>query len=534
MTKRQKKWLIAITIAVGFGFVALVIVAHVIARRIDPYIRGQAILYLQQRFDSEAELASLRVRLPSTSPVKLLLNRGRGALVRVEGDGIVLRHKGRHDIPPMFVMKNFTCDVDLGTLFDTPKTVRSVTISGMEINIPPKGERPDLSDDQDDSAMNTGVIVQDVVITTSVLSIIPKDQNKPPLRFDLHQIRLETVGTDVSMHYDAQLTNAKPPGEILSKGKFGPWAAEEPGDTPLAGEYTFDDADLGVFSGVAGILDSTGQFNGTLSSIEVQGQASVADFRLKKSGNRVPLKTRFEVLVDGTNGNTVLKPVHGTLGTTNFSTSGGIIKRETDAARGISLDVTMPKGNLRDVLSLAMKGSPFMEGRISLKAKIDIPPLTGKVREKLILDGRFDTSQAKFLRSKIQSRIDELSRRGQGQPQNEEIDEVVHGMAGAFHLEDEVMTFKALSFAVPGAGVDLSGNYNLDNDMLDFHGALKLQAKVSETMSGWKRWVLKPVDPFFSKNGAGTFIRIQVHGTAKDPQFGRERDKHEGQAGINP
>jgi len=39
-------------------------------------------------------------------------------------------------------------------------------------------------------------------------------------------------------------------------------------------------------------------------------------------------------------------------------------------------------------------------------------------------------------------------------------------------------------------------------------------------MSGWKRWALKPADPFFSKNGAGTFLRIKVAGTAKEPKFG--------------
>ena len=57
-------------------------------------------------------------------------------------------------------------------------------------------------------------------------------------------------------------------------------------------------------------------------------------------------------------------------------------------------------------------------------------------------------------------------------------------MAGAFHLQNEVIGFKALSFAVAGAGVDLTDTYDLENDALDFHGALKLQAKVSQTMSG--------------------------------------------------
>lgn len=520
MTKLKKNLLIVISIAIVCGFFGLIIASHLLARRIDPYVRQQVILYLQRRFESEVELDSLRISVPNTSALKALLNRGRGTTVRVEGQGVSLRHKGRHDVPPMFVMKSFTCEVDLATLFDTPKIVRSVTVSGMEINIPPTGERPDLSGHRGDSGIDTEVIVQQAVITGSVLSIFPRERNQPPLRFELEQIKLESVGKSVAMDYEAELTNAKPPGQILSKGKFGPWAAGEPGDTPLEGQYEFNKADLGVFSGIAGILDSTGRFTGSLAAIEVQGQASVPDFRLKMSGNRVPLKTQFQVLVDGRNGNTILKPVHGTLGTTNFSTSGGIIHHDGDPARTIKLDVMMPKGNLQDLLGLAMKGTPFMEGQIFLKTKIEIPPLTRKVREKLVLDGEFDISEAKFLRSQIQDRIDELSRRGQGQPKNEEIDQVISGMAGTFHLQNEVIAFKALSFAIPGAGVDLTGTYNLDTDALDFHGALKLTAKVSQTMTGWKRWALKPVDPFFSKNGAGTFLRIKVTSTAKQPKFG--------------
>ncbi len=165
--------------------------------------------------------------------------------------------------------------------------------------------------------------------------------------------------------------------------------------------------------------------------------------------------------MDGTNGDTILKPVNGTLGSTNFTTSGGILKHDADLRRTISLDVSMPAGNLRDILTLAMKGAPFMQGKIFLKTTIDIPPLTGKVREKLLLDGQFEISQGKFLRSTIQNQIDSLSRRGQGQPENEEIDEVVSVMAGKFKLENEVITFRSLSFAVPGSGVDLAGSYDL-------------------------------------------------------------------------
>src|SRR5262249_18800593 len=162
-------------------------------------------------------------------------------------------------------------------------------------------------------------------------------------------------------------------------------------------------------------------------------------------------RTRFEVLVDGTNGNTVLKPVIATLGSTNFTTSGTVIKHEAAQHRSIVLDVNMPQGQMRDVLRLAMKGAPFMEGLLNLKTKLEIPPLNGKVKDKLRLDGRFDITEGHFLKSTIQDQIDSLSRRGQGQPKNEEIDEVISRMQGAFRLDNAVITFSDLRFGVPGA-----------------------------------------------------------------------------------
>src|SRR5215471_1177816 len=144
----------------------MLVAASILAKRFEPYIREQAVLYLRRRFDSEVELAALRVRMPQTSTIRLLLTRGRGAVARVEGDGLLLRHKGRRDVPPMFAMKQFSFEVDLGTLFDTPKIVRQVTIDGMQINIPPKGQRPKLGGSASkeetqpqDGSSRTGVII---------------------------------------------------------------------------------------------------------------------------------------------------------------------------------------------------------------------------------------------------------------------------------------------------------------------------------------------------------------------------------------
>jgi hypothetical protein len=537
LAERRKKWLIVIGGITVTVLAALSLAGYVLASRLEPFIRTQAIAYLESRFDSDVELGALRVRVPRLSPVQVLFKGGRGVFVGVEADSVLLRHKVHRDLPPLFSMQKFSVEVELSTLFDDTTIVHLATMDGVKINVPPKAERTQLDSgaeennvaDEGDRGSAPSVLFTEVIISNAVVTILPKDRTKRPLRYDIHRLTLRSAGENLAMKYDAALANAKPPGEIHSTGTFGPWVAREPGDSPIAGDYRFDNADLGVFSGIAGILHSSGRFEGSLSAVSVRGEATVPDFRLKRAGNPVPLRTTFEALVDGTNGDTILQPVKGTLGSTEFTTSGGILKREGDTRRTIRLDVSMPAGDLRDILTLAMRSPPFMQGQIFLKTTIDIPPLTGKVREKLLLEGQFEISRGRFLRSSIQKQIDSLSRRGQGQPQNEEIDAVVSVMGGRFKLENEVITFQSLSFAVPGAGVDLTGSYDLDQDALDFHGTLRLRATVSQTMTGWKRWSLKPVDPFFSKQGSGTLLNIQVVGTSKKPNFGRDRgDKDPG------
>lgn len=532
-TRRKKIILIVAGVTALGCLAALLIAASIFSKRIEPFLREQAVLYMQDRFQSDVQLGALRLKLPKMSPLRLWRTRGNGLLARVEGEGISMRRNG--DRRPLFSIQRFHFQVDIGSLFDRKPIVSGIVLDDMTINVPPKGERRPLVPERKEESGGSGpkVHIEDVLIRNANLYILPRDEKKIPLQFAISRLKLQSVGTGTAMNYEAALTNPKPPGQINSKGSFGPWVAGEPGDTPLKGVYSFKDADLGVFAGIAGILQSTGEFEGSLASLIAKGTATVPDFRLEMSGNPVPLRTQFEVLVDGTNGNTVLQPVKATLGSTNFTTSGGIIKHEGDQRRTISLDVSMPKGQLRDILRLAMKGTPFMEGVLNLKTRIDIPPLTGKVRDKLVLDGRFEVTNGKFLRSKIQDKIDSLSRRGQGQPKNEEIDEVVSGMKGRFFMSDELLTFSSLTFGVPGADIKLAGNYDLDRDLIAFRGALRLKAKVSETMTGWKRWALKPVDPFLAKNGAGTFLRIKIEGTSKEPTFGLDRggdDKEETRA----
>src|SRR5712692_5138572 len=206
MSATKKKWIIVIGLVLLIAGGSLAGMAFWFAKRFEPYIREQAVEYLRKRFDSEVELASLKVRLPKTSPVRLLLTQGRGVIAAVEGEGLSLRQRGRRDTPPMFAMKRFSFRIDLGALFDTPKVVPRVVLEGMEITIPPKGSRPDLGGGKSkESDAKTAVILNEILIRDAKLTILPKDHSKLPLEFEIHRLRLESAGTNMAMKYDATL-----------------------------------------------------------------------------------------------------------------------------------------------------------------------------------------------------------------------------------------------------------------------------------------------------------------------------------------
>lgn len=517
---RSRKWLLISGGMAATLLIGVLATARILADRFEPFIRQQAVEYLGTRFASQVQIGELKIRLPATSPVRLLFTKGRNAVARVEGRDIVMRYHGRSDIPPVLAIQKLEFGVELGTLFDSTKHVPYVTLNGLEMVIPPKGERPLAGNE---SKLGPKVTIDSVDITNAKLVILPKSALRKSLEFQISKLLLQSAGDNAAMKYTADLSNPKPPGRIQSNGNFGPWNAEEPGDTPLKGDYTFTDADLSVFNGIAGILQSKGQFTGTLDSVKARGEVRVPAFRLKSAGNPVPLWTRFEVLVDGTNGNTVLKPVIARLGSTDLTTTGGVIQRDKEGRKSIDLEATISQGNLHDILRLAIKGLPSMEGEITLKTHISIPPLSGKVKEKLLLRGRFNVRKGYFLKERVQDQVDSLSRRAQGRPEDEQISQVFSKMRGQFHLENQVLTLRSFEFEAPGAHVALNGKLDVKSDVLDMYGTLKMQAKVSQTMTGWKRWVLKPVDPFFSKNGAGTFLRIKVEGSSKAPRFALDR-----------
>jgi len=369
------------------------------------------------------------------------------------------------------------------------------------------------------------VLIERIVADGTTLVILPKDPAKAPLQFDLYKLTLESAGRGVAMKYVTTMRNAKPPGLIDCQGTFGPLETRQPGETPLTGDYVFRKADLAVFKSIAGLLDSTGKFGGKLNEIVVDGEANVPDFRLQSAANPMMLKTKFHAIVDGTNGDTRLEPVEAVLGSSPIHCRGGVERLPGENGKTVDLDCSARRGKLEEFMLLAVKGSrPAMKGRVDFNVKITVPPERVPYAQKLRLAGRFHLTGGEFTNKDVQAKLDDMSRRAQGRPRDMSIAGAKSDFSGKMRLNRQMLRINDLVFRVEGAAVRLAGEYDMKNDVVDFHGQVRTEARLSQmAKTGWKRIALKPVDPFFAKNGAGAQFDIAITGPASSPKFGLDK-----------
>ncbi len=202
---------------------------------------------------------------------------------------------------------------------------------------------------------------------------------------------------------------------------------------------------------------------------------------------------------------------------------GSIVRVRNPNGHRVLLNVTVDPAQIEDLLKLGVRTDPpVMTGATKLNTEFNLSPGEGDVADRLKLAGTFLISGAHFSNEKIQSKVDVLSLRGQGRPKEGkgDIPDAPSRLSGTYKLSEGMLSFPKLRFQTPGADINLAGKYSLDGNQFDFHGTARMEAKLSHMVTGWKSVLLKPVDPFFSKHGAGTEIPVKVTGTKSEPHFG--------------
>lgn len=225
-------------------------------------------------------------------------------------------------------------------------------------------------------------------------------------------------------------------------------------------------------------------------------------------------------------GDTTLAPVEATLGRSAFTCS-GVVAHIKGKGHDIALAIDMPHGRMDDLLQLGMKAQPpMMNGTVTMKAKLHIPPGKVRVASKIELAGTTHIGAVHFTNAQMQDKIDGLSMRAQGKPEesktaaNDHRAEVASQMDVRFDLAHELMTIPSVDYQIPGADVKLHGVYALQGSEFEFKGHVRTEATASQMTTGWKSMLLKAIDPLLSKNGAGVELPISITGNRKDFKFG--------------
>jgi hypothetical protein len=548
---RRHRWLKWLAGGLLLVLIALGIAISIVLRRAEPMLREQIVEKLSEHFHARVELDSFHVSL-----INGLWAEGKGlriwppaqvAGVAVPGNPATIATDSGE---PLIRIDEFRFHAPIHYEPGKPIRIRVVELVGLDVDLPPKthfahaamaGNGGGGSGPAQPSAKFLQFEVDSVDCTRAHLTMETSKPGKLPLEFEIAHLKLTHVNMGGQMHFDAELTNPRPAGTILTSGVLGPWETSDPGETPLAGNYQFEHADLGVFNGIAGILESTGKYAGVLRTLLVDGKTDTPDFRLTHFGTSLPLHTQFHALVDGTNGDTRLQPVDATLGHSHFTAEGQIVrvpvgnlKNGTARPGGheISLTVNVDRGRIEDFLKLTSRtGTPLLTGDLAVKSTVDIAPGKEPVHERLRLNGRFDLEDVNFTSPKIQNYIGQLSLRGQGRAKDAKISDgkdVRSAIESDFKMAAGVINLPDVKYTVPGAEIDVAGTYGVEKGALDFMGTARTQATVSQLVGGWKGILLKPADRIFKKDGAGTEVPIHVRGTREDPQFGVDlnRMKH--------
>ena len=402
-----------------------------------------------------------------------------------------------------------------------PGYLARIVAKGFLVRVPPIGTQVQETGWRETPS---NIRVGEMVLDGSMVEIERAD-DKSTLRFDIHKLRLGSVSEKTAWSYEIVLHNPLPPGEIQAHGQFGPYNSGDAGETPIAGEYDFEKADLGVFEGIAGTLSSKDKFQGKLKEIETQGTVDVPNFEVTRSKHPVHLTSKFHAFVNGTNGDVKLERVSATLLKTRIEAKGEIAGKPGQHGKTANLDLTVADGRIQDVLRLFVReAKPPLNGVTEFRAHVVIPPGNERFLQKVRLSGDFGIARGQFTKLSTQEKVGDFSTRASGEkPENQEPEDkerVISNLSGHVELRDTIATLTNFSFVVPGATAEMSGTYGLESRKVDLHGTLKSTAELSKMTTGIKSVLLKPFDDFFKKKRAGAVVPAHLIGTYDDPQPG--------------
>jgi len=302
---------------VGAALAIVIVGAAVYLGRAWPFTQANLIRELERATSSTVQIAGFhRTLFPRPGCI-------------AEGVTFVWGDDSKHQT--VLTVEKFTVEGNLTRLLS--RHVALIRATGAHAVFSPLGTGPGWRPTESE------VVVDELITDGALLEFSRHNPERPRVQFVVHEFVGHHLAAHDPMRFELQVRNPEPPGEIKASGTFGPWKMDRVSETPVAGSYSFRDADLGVFGGIHGILSSDGRFQGTLESIEVEGATATPGFSVRGSSHKLGLRSNFRAQVDATNGDVTLDKVCAQLAGTTVVTRGRVAGRANQDGKTAALDL---------------------------------------------------------------------------------------------------------------------------------------------------------------------------------------------------
>ena len=194
MGSKSRAWMwigiVALIFLAGSFIVVKIVIAHA-----EPILRARVLQTLSARFHGKVQLEGFGVAV------------GNG--VQVPGSGLTIfgaaaANPYEPGIQPLLNVRQFRFQTSLRSLFQWPMHIDTVYVDGLELNIPPKGGRQEISHWRAKGS-RASIFFDQIDCEDARLVIDTVNPNKPPLQFAIKHLTLKDVGPGRPFQFDATL-----------------------------------------------------------------------------------------------------------------------------------------------------------------------------------------------------------------------------------------------------------------------------------------------------------------------------------------
>jgi hypothetical protein len=437
-------------------------------------------------------------------------------------DSITLRRNSAPNLPPVGTVTHLRVEGRWIDLLLLRNRVRLVSADGLHVIIPPVGSaanKEDFPPGSSNDFVGPPTIVEQLDLRNATLDLQRVGGGR--YTFPIHRLLIGNLHQGETISYSLDMQNAQPSGHIQAHGSFGPLLANQLGATPVSGDFTFTGVNLSEIHGLHGTSSAVGHFQGRLGEVDGSAQSSTPDFSVAR-GRRTLIEGSLRYVVNGLNGDITLHSVDVHTGSTVVRAEGKI----AGSPKVTSIDLVVVKGRAEDLLRPFMTTESPVSGPVLLHGHANLAAAGSGASffERLTMNGAFTVPGERFTDTATEDNLTAFSQRAQGIKKGEDAHAepaVLPNVAATVSVRNGMAHMSPLMVHMPGADIRLNGAFDLQNQNIDLTGHLRMQSDISHATTGFKAILLKPLAPFFKKNGAGAVVSIAITGTPQHIKVGQ-------------